>query len=133
AHNRVVAALQRRQQLARLVEEPLYSRPRNHGPQHGDSQVGLAHARMTKEQEAALSTSRVRIDEAARLGNRIEKGVVVRPKIVERAVLIALGNVRIGEPRLADLLAPALAADHAADACRWIIDRPPAGGGTIPR
>src|SRR5262249_39453580 len=55
------------------------------------------------------------IDHLPRIVDRSPQRLVVGGEVVERAVLVALRDVGVGEPHPAEALAPAVAADDAAD------------------
>ena len=83
----------------------------------------LADAGLPFEEQAAAD-DRIRLGNAAGLRHRALERFVVRGEVAERAVLIALRDVRFGETLVADLIAPAVAAHHAPGAC--VFDRFPA-------
>ena len=58
---------------------------------------------------------RKRLGDAARLRHGALERFVVGGEVAERAVLIALRDVRVGEALVADLIAPAVAAHDAPD------------------
>src|SRR5262249_30530479 len=112
------------QQLSRVVEEAARVRGLHDLLEHGDGEVRLADARRAFE-EQRLGHHRKRFGEAPCGRRRTLERFVVDGEVRDRAVLIALRNVRAGEALPADGVAPAIAANDAARAV--LVDRTPAG------
>ena len=72
-----------------------------------------------------MPTTGIRLGDAARLRDGALERFVVGGEVAERAVLIPLRDVRVGETLVADLIAPAVAAHDAPAAV--VFDRFPAG------
>ena len=121
ADRRVVGAADDAEELARVVEQAARAGRLDHLLQHGDGEVRLADAGLAFEQQpAALLDDGKGVGEpirhAPRLIERRSSDSLYGGEVRERAVLIALRDVRVGEPMLSDLLAPAVAADDASNA-----------------
>ena len=114
------------QQIARVVEQTARAGGLNGLLQHGDREVRLADAGLSLEEQARRDVWK-RVGDAPRLRDRALERFVVRREVAERAVLVALRNVGVGETLAADVVAPAVAAHHPADAANTLIDRLPAG------
>ena len=122
---RIVGAANDAQQIARVVEQAARRRRIHHLLEDGDGEMRLADAGQSPEQQPASLLAEVvgrreALRHATRLLERAFERRVVGGEILERAVLIALRNVRGGQAMPTHLLAPAVAADDAADAllCR---------------
>ena len=100
------------EQIARVVEQAARAGGLDDLLQDGGRQVRLADARLPVEQQA-LADDRKGLGDPSGLRRPPLERFVVRREIAERAVLIPLGNVRVGETLVADLIAPAVAAHDA--------------------
>ena len=124
ADRRVVGAADEPQQIAGVVEEAARAGRLDDLLQDGDRQVRLADTRLTFE-EQPLVDDRKALGELARSISGALERLVVDGEVRDRAVLVALRHVRVGQPQLPDALAPAVAAHDAAHAIG--IDGLPAG------
>jgi len=118
---RIVGTADDAQQIAGVVEEAARPRLVHHLLEDGDGEVRLADARRPFEQQPAPLLAQVvgrrePIGHAARLLQRALERRVVGGEILQRAMEITFGNVGGAETIVAGVLAPALAADHPADA-----------------
>ena len=76
-------------------------------------------------EQQPLADHRERFGDAPRARHRFLQRFVVGGEVVERAVLVAPRDVRVGEAVLPDACAPAVAADHSPHAI--LVDRRPSG------
>ena len=90
-----------------------------------DREVRLSDSGIADKKQPALDHGKL-FGHLARAAQRIFRAfVVVSDEIVERAVVIAAGNARLGDEPLVDVVAPAVAARDALDLT--ILERLPTG------
>ena len=92
--------------------------------QNRNREVRFANAGLPFQKQAARGCRKL-VSDTFRLGDGPLERLIVSREISEGAVEIPLGNVRVDEARLANLLAPAIAADDPADTV--LVNRFPAG------
>src|SRR5206468_13112832 len=110
--------------IACVVEEPARAGRLDDVLEDGHREMRLPDARLSLQQESAVDDGKC-FGDAARLSHGAVERLVIRREVREAAVLVPLGDVRFREPLPADVLAPAVATDHAARAA--LVDGSPAG------
>src|SRR5439155_9129894 len=110
----VVGAADHAQEIAYVVKQAARAGMLDDLLQHGNSEMRLADARLTLEQQPPRDDWK-RLGDALRVRDGFLERLVVGGEIVERAVLITLRDVRVGQTMMPDLLQPTVATHDAAD------------------